>query len=195
MNGSSRRWERVRTHTRACILEAAAQAFESFGYDNTCMQRIAEIAGYTKATVYAHYRDKARLFAAVMDLHASSFPVPVVPTHPGSDLKEELDYVALEIQKLAQIGVCRRFCRALRLSATGVAPYAELWDAYLAPYKAYICATLASEGVELTEQHAALYLQLLLQANALHVAPPSATSARAMLCLFHRAFQGRSSHE
>lgn len=77
MSASSRRWERVRAHTRACILEAAAQAFEESGNADTCMHRIAEIAGFTKATVYAG--TKTWLFAAVMEMHASNFPVPTIP--------------------------------------------------------------------------------------------------------------------
>ncbi len=195
MNASAKRWERVRAHTRACILEAAAQAFEASGYDDASMHRIAEVAGYTKATVYAHYRDKACLFAAVMDLHASGFPRVVVPANPGSDLKEALAYVALQIQKLAQPGACRRFCATLRRSTTGVAFYTELWNAYLAPYRAYICSALAREGVDRAEEHASLYLQLLQQANALQVAPLAATSTDATLSLFSRAFEGQSPRE
>ncbi len=194
MNGSAKRWELVRAHTRACILEAAAEAFQSSGYDDTCMQQIADLAGYTKATIYAHYRDKARLFTAVMNLHASSLPEPVVHAHPGADLKDELDYVSLEIQKLAQLDVCRRFCGALRHSATETTAYAELWSAYLAPFRAYICSALARKGVERAEDHASLYLQLLLQAHSLQVSPLPATNAGAMLSVFHRAFQGYSSH-
>ncbi|MBD9436575.1 TetR/AcrR family transcriptional regulator [Pseudoxanthomonas sp. PXM03] len=195
MNASAKRWERVRTHTRACILEAAAQAFEASGYDDTGMHQIAEIAGYTKATVYAHYRDKARLFAAVMELHASGFPVVVVPSDPESELKDVLAHVALEIQKLTQLAACRRFCGTLQRSANGVAFYAELWDAYLAPYKAYICSAMALEGIDMAEEHAGLYLQLLLQASALQVAPLAPTSADATLSLFRRAFQGPSSRD
>ena len=192
MNATAKRWERVRTHTRVCILEAAAQAFEASGYDDTCMHRIAELAGYTKATVYAHYRDKARLFAAVMELHASGLPRVVVASHPGAGLKEALAYVAVEIQKLAQLGACRRFCGTLNRSASGVAFYAELWNAYLAPYRAYIRSALAREGVDMAEEHADLYLQLLLQAHSLQVVPLAATSADATLSLFYRAFPGHS---
>jgi AcrR family transcriptional regulator len=188
MSASSRRWERVRAHTRACLLEAAAQAFEASGYDDTCMHRVAEIAGFTKATVYAHYRDKACLFAAVMELHASNFPLSIIPSQPLPGLKDELAYVALEIQKLAQVNACRRFCATLQRSAGGVAFYAELWNAYLAPYRAYVCAALVREGVEMAAHHADLYLQLMLQANSLQVAQPVGPSADATLTLFHQAF-------
>lgn len=195
MNATTKRWERVRAHTRTCILEAAAQAFEASGYDDTCMHRIAETAGYTKATIYAHYRDKARLFAAVMDLHASGFPVLVVPSHSGSGPKEALAHVALEIQKLAQVDACRRFCGTLRRSASGAGFYVELWNVYLAPYRAYICLALAREGIDMADEHASLYLQLLQQANALQVTPLASTSADATLSLFRRAFHSQCSRE
>ena len=195
MNATAKRWERVRSHTRTCILEAAAQAFEATGYDDTCMHRVAEIAGYTKATVYAHYRDKARLFAAVMDLHASGFPVVVVPSHTGSELKEALTHVALEIQKLAQVDACRRFCGTLRRSASEAGFYAELWNAYLAPYRTYICLALTREGIDMASEHASLYLQLLQQANALQATPLAATSADATLSLFRKAFHSQRTDE
>jgi AcrR family transcriptional regulator len=195
MNASSKRWERVRIHTRTCILEAAAQAFEVSGYDDTCMHRIADAAGYTKATIYAHYRDKARLFAAVMDLHASGFPILVVPSLSGSGLKEALAHVALEIQKLAQVDACRRFCGTLRRSASGVDFYAELWNAYLAPCRVHICLALTREGIDMADEHASLYLQLLQQANGLQVTPLASTSAEATLSLFSRAFHDQCSRE
>jgi len=195
MNATAKRWERVRIHTRTCILEAAAQAFEASGYDDTCMHRIAETAGYTKATIYAHYRDKARLFAAVMELHASGFPMLVIPSLSGSGLKEALAHVALEIQKLAQVDACRRFCGTLRRSASGAGFYAELWNAYLAPYRTYIRLALTREGIDMADEHASLYLQLLQQANGLQVTPLAATSADATLSLFRRAFHGQCPRE
>ncbi|MDR6840105.1 helix-turn-helix domain-containing protein [Pseudoxanthomonas sacheonensis] len=188
MSASSRRWERARAHTRACILEAAAQAFEESGYADTCMHRIAEIAGFTKATVYAHYRDKARLFAAVMEMHASNFPIPVLPTSPLQNLKDELAYVAREIQRLADVRACRSFCTTLQRSGSGAEFYIELWNAYFAPHRQYVVAALTRESVELAEHHADLYLQLMMQANSLHAARAPEPNKEATLMLFHQAF-------
>lgn len=188
MNASSKRWERTRAHTRACILEAAAQAFEALGYDEACMHRIAEIAGYTKATLYAHYRDKRCLFAAVMELHASNFPLSVVSSQPLPGLKDALAHVALDIQKLAQVDACRRFCATIQRSASEVSFYAEHWSAYLAPHRAYVHAALVREGVEMAEEHSELYLQLLLQANSLQVARLAGASTDRTLTLFQQAF-------
>jgi TetR/AcrR family transcriptional regulator, regulator of autoinduction and epiphytic fitness len=48
------------------IIAAAAQVFVSAGYDNASMDRIAEVAGASKRTVYNHFSSKEVLFAAVI---------------------------------------------------------------------------------------------------------------------------------
>ena len=52
---------------RASILDAAIQAFQEDGYDNASMDRIAEIAGASKRTVYNHFASKDTLFDAVYE--------------------------------------------------------------------------------------------------------------------------------
>lgn len=48
------------------IMDAAAQAFVTAGYDNASMDRIAEVAGASKRTVYNHFTSKEVLFRAVI---------------------------------------------------------------------------------------------------------------------------------
>ncbi|MEO1393701.1 MAG: TetR/AcrR family transcriptional regulator [Cyanobacteria bacterium J06634_5] len=50
----------------AAILEGAMQEFLANGYAATSMDRVASTAGVSKATVYSHFRDKAGLFAALV---------------------------------------------------------------------------------------------------------------------------------
>lgn len=188
LSGNRLRWERAREQTRAAIIEAASRAFESAGYDDTCMNRIAQIAGYTKTTVYSHFRDKGRLFAAIMEFHASRFPLIVPPSMPKLALNEALAYVALEIQKLAQVSACRRYCATIRRSGNGMGFYVELWAAYLAPCREFVHVALVREGVELAKHHADLYLQLMLQANSLQIGLSAEPNAQATLDLFQRAF-------
>lgn len=192
-SGNRLRWERARENTRVAIIEAASQAFEATGYDDTCMNRIAQIAGYTKATVYSHFRDKPRLFAAIMEFHACKFPLIALPSMPLLTLKETLAYVALEIQKLAQVGACRRYCATIRRSGSGMGFYVELWAAYLAPCWEFVHAALVRERVELAKHHADLYLQLILQANSLQIGLSAEPNAQATLDLFQRAFSDRTS--
>ena len=52
---------------RADILDAATQAFREDGYDLASMDRIAELAGASKRTVYNHFGSKESLFRAVVD--------------------------------------------------------------------------------------------------------------------------------
>jgi len=52
---------------RNSILDAAAQAFMRNGYDNTSMDRIAELAGASKRTVYNYFPSKEELFSAVLE--------------------------------------------------------------------------------------------------------------------------------
>lgn len=52
---------------REAILEAAKTVFFEDGYGLASMDRIAEQAGTTKRTVYAHFPGKAALFEAVVD--------------------------------------------------------------------------------------------------------------------------------
>lgn len=52
---------------REAILNAAKEVFFEAGYAVASMDRIAEVAGVTKRTVYAHFESKDALFAAVVD--------------------------------------------------------------------------------------------------------------------------------
>jgi TetR/AcrR family transcriptional regulator of autoinduction and epiphytic fitness len=51
---------------RETILDAATAAFRDEGYDCTSMDRIAELAGASKRTVYNHFGSKDALFQAVL---------------------------------------------------------------------------------------------------------------------------------
>ena len=48
------------------LIEIAARMFMERGFDATTMDAVAEAASVGKATVYARYRDKGELFAAVL---------------------------------------------------------------------------------------------------------------------------------
>lgn len=50
---------------RDAVLEAAAEAFRSNGYQETSMDRVAEMAQVSKRTVYKHFPSKEDLFRAI----------------------------------------------------------------------------------------------------------------------------------
>ena len=52
--------------THASILRAAAECFATAGYARTSMDEIAERAGITKPTVYAHAGSKGELFTVTL---------------------------------------------------------------------------------------------------------------------------------
>ena len=52
---------------RDIILDAATMAFRDEGYECTSMDRIAELAGASKRTVYNHFGSKEALFQAVVE--------------------------------------------------------------------------------------------------------------------------------
>src|SRR5258707_1886324 len=62
--GRPTRAEAVRRDAR--LLDAATTLFMERGFDGTSIDAVAEAAGVSKPTVYARYRDKRDLFAAVL---------------------------------------------------------------------------------------------------------------------------------
>ena len=50
---------------RKTILDAAMAAFRDDGYESASMDRIAELAGASKRTVYNHFGSKEALFQAI----------------------------------------------------------------------------------------------------------------------------------
>lgn len=50
----------------AAIIAAATSEFSHHGFELTTMDRVAEVASVSKRTVYDHFGDKERLFAAVI---------------------------------------------------------------------------------------------------------------------------------
>ncbi|MEU6646344.1 helix-turn-helix domain-containing protein [Saccharomonospora sp. NPDC046836] len=52
--------------TRTRIIDAAAEVMASKGLANTTTKEIARVAGYSEATLYKHFRDKAELCLMVL---------------------------------------------------------------------------------------------------------------------------------
>jgi TetR/AcrR family transcriptional regulator of autoinduction and epiphytic fitness len=66
-NAPVKKKTRNKSRKHNAILNAAAQAFINEGYEKASMDRIAEIAGASKRTVYNHFASKEELFQAVTD--------------------------------------------------------------------------------------------------------------------------------
>lgn len=63
-----RRLERERKYRRDTIIKTAEKFFISQGYSQTMVDKIADEAGYSKATIYNYFESKDDLFVAVAAL-------------------------------------------------------------------------------------------------------------------------------
>lgn len=73
------------------LLDVAGAMFMRLGFDGTSIDAVAEAASVSKRTVYAHYRDKNELFAAVLRRLIDRWLVPINRFHLGtSDLEPML---------------------------------------------------------------------------------------------------------
>src|ERR1700756_1486744 len=66
MAGQKNGTEPASNDPRAHIVEAAKDVFLAGGFADTTMDEIARVARISKHTLYAHFRDKADLFEAVI---------------------------------------------------------------------------------------------------------------------------------
>ena len=81
------------------ILDAAGQLFREHGYGAVSMDQIARDAGVSKATVYAHFESKERLFAAMIQSACAAYAEGIVPQAIDlKDVREALDRIARSIE-------------------------------------------------------------------------------------------------
>src|SRR4051794_17681075 len=71
----------ARGDRRQAILDAAKQVFFDDGYQLASMDRVAEVAGTTKRTVYSYFPAKTALFGAAVEQGCAN----VVAELPGPD--------------------------------------------------------------------------------------------------------------
>jgi len=76
---------------RQAILSGATEAFRREGYESASMDRIAEVAGVSKRTVYNHFGSKDALFAAVVEeLIEKLADLKQIPWDPDASLESQL---------------------------------------------------------------------------------------------------------
>lgn len=80
------------------ILEAAGQLFREHGYGAVSMDQVARAAGVSKATVYAHFESKDRLFAAIVHNACRVYAEGLMPALTGmDDVREALTQICREV--------------------------------------------------------------------------------------------------
>ncbi|GAC12831.1 TetR/AcrR family transcriptional regulator [Aliiglaciecola lipolytica] len=85
---------------RESIVEAAKSAFQEFGVQSTSMDRLAEIAGVSKRTVYNHFATKSELVIYLLsDLWESSLLDSSVVYQTNQSISDQLNnLIAYQIE-------------------------------------------------------------------------------------------------
>jgi AcrR family transcriptional regulator len=114
-----------RRRTEARILDAAAQAFLTAGYDRTTIRAVASAAGVDAGLVMHYFGSKRELFRQVID----AAPVPEVSGTPTEAAEQLLAALAgrLASEPVASLALLRSMLtnpEAASAASTGIARYA-----------------------------------------------------------------------
>ena len=83
--GISERKKRVREDLRMRILAAAEALFVKQGYEEVSMREIARRIEYSPTTIYHHFKDKAELFACLLESYQALLLVRMDEIHARGD--------------------------------------------------------------------------------------------------------------
>ncbi len=118
----------------AAILDGAMQEFLANGYAAASMDRVAGLAGVSKATVYSHFHDKASLFAAlVQQLAEDKFKATSFDPRDESTMKGDPRAVLTQLAKsvLDESACDPQFCEFMRLIIGESGRFPELSKPYI----------------------------------------------------------------
>jgi AcrR family transcriptional regulator len=132
-----------RDRRRREILWAASDVFVALGHDLANMQLIAESAGVTKATLYAHFGDKAQLFRVVIEYWMEELPEPALASEVTGELRDCLEAVARELL-LQSMHPASLALTNILLRSNWVPQ--KRWRQRYRPYQAYLEKALAQSA-------------------------------------------------
>lgn len=185
------RWERARASSRRRILDAAATVFAEEGFERATMKHIAEVCGITKATLYAHFRDRERLYRTVMDGHLASMPSGLLDMHGVADLGDAFKRIADGIGRLAADASCQAFCRSLSCSGAAGEVYIQHWHAKLEPLFALAeDAFMKASARPTNAADSESFLRLVLTQHGLPQRSRPVSNRDATVALYLRAYAG-----
>ncbi len=109
------------------------QEFLAHGYAATSMDRVASAAGVSKATIYSHFKDKADLFAAIMQQLAEHKFATVFDPRDRTALQGDPRTIirSLALKMCAQAECDTRFCEFMRLTIGESGRFPELAQPYV----------------------------------------------------------------
>ncbi len=169
------------------ILRAASEVFAALGYELANMQVIAESASVTKATLYAHFENKAQLFRAVIEYWMEELPEPALADPVEGNLRAQLNEVAQAL--LRQAGHPAALALTRMLVRSNWIPQ-KRWRQRHRPYRLYLEKTL-SRCTHCSDPAQAAAQFLLLAVGSLEpsiVLPVDEARVIAAVDLFVRAY-------
>jgi len=118
-NGSTKRQD---------IIAGATDVFLRLGYGAASMEGIAQAAGVSKQTIYAHFDGKDALFEAIIHEKCDELRIPAVPS---GDTDESLETVLFRIaQAFLKSVLSRKNVRLFRIIVSECGRFPELADAF-----------------------------------------------------------------
>lgn len=183
------RWESARAESRQRILHAAGEVFTEDGFESATMKRIAEVCGITKVTIYAHYRDKERLYRAVMDGYLGSMPKPALEMRREVGLRDALACIVQDIRILAGDPSCQAFCQILLRSDMQKSAYMDRWNEVLQPYRESAVRAFSDVSPKLNNgEDGEKFLRLILAEQGLPKGTAPVSGSNATIELFTRSY-------
>jgi len=158
----AQRWDRIRAERREQILEAASRAFARHGVDTCSMGQVAAECEATKVTLYAHFRSKQLLAAAVLQRWLASVEHTVGAV--GSDTADLHDLLWSIAEGLGQVtgsGAYRALDRAVHQGEDVPAHIMAGWERRFDRQRAQLEAAFAASGSPDAGLHAEVFLTLL----------------------------------
>ncbi|MCU1725130.1 TetR/AcrR family transcriptional regulator [Pseudomonas sp. 5P_5.1_Bac1] len=181
---ASRRHSREK-EIKSDMLRAASDLFVALGHDLTNMQLIADSAGVTKATLYAHFGSKSALFRAVVDYWMEALPEPALPALAQGGLRSSLEKVAGALLKHVEHPASIALTQIM-MRSNWIPP--KRWRQRYRQYQVYVekalwqCAR-CEDPVRVARQFLVLAVGSVDPGTAAHIDETRITAAVALMCL------------
>ncbi|SDU38131.1 TetR/AcrR family transcriptional regulator [Stappia sp. ES.058] len=164
--------------TRERILEAARELFEEHGYEATSVDAVAARAGVAKATVFAHFSDKASLLIAGKIHRLDAL---------GADMRKAIDTDPTDVPARYLVGVFRPWLALYRQDPEFARLFLSQSTLNDGPWTRHfldVCAQL--------ETNAARAVDRLLGEGALRPELDPATVTQGVLAFYYHMIVGHS---
>jgi AcrR family transcriptional regulator len=146
----------TRQTRRLRILEAAEHVFRAEGFRGTSMERIADIAGISKVTLYGYFADKEAVFEGVAQHFAIQLRAGFEAALSGKGPTAEKVANALAGKHLAVFDTVRSTIRPQELFAARDRIAAAIYDDLDQDLIEMLAAVLRSDGIAEPDQMAQL---------------------------------------